>query len=116
MQGRPVKLDSAQRQSVEAAVRETCTFRNWHLHVVNVRTNHVHVVVSIGGVKPEHALTAFKANATRQMRENGCWLNEQSPWAEKGSKRHLWNERSVSRAVNYVLFGQGDELPRFDED
>ena len=45
-----------------------------------------------------------------------CWPNERSRWAEKGSKRYLWNERSVSRATNYVLFGQGDELPRFDED
>lgn len=38
---------------------------------MNVRTNHAHAVVSIGVVKPERALSAFKANATRQMREDG---------------------------------------------
>ena len=40
----------------------------------------------------------------------GTWL------AEKGSKRYLWNERSVKQAIDYVLYGQGDELPNFDED
>jgi hypothetical protein len=39
-----------------------------------------------------------------------------SPWADKGSKRKLWNERSVARAIDYVLYGQGDELPDFDDD
>ncbi len=116
LQGEPVVLDASQRRSVEAAIRETCTFRHWHLHAVNARTNHVHVVVSIGLIKPERALTAFKANATRQMREDGCWVGDQSPWAEKGSKRYLWNERSVARAIDYVLYGQGDELPDFDDD
>src|SRR5436190_23089117 len=46
--GEPVLLDESRRSSVETAVRETCLFRNWNLHVVNARTNHVHVVVSIG--------------------------------------------------------------------
>jgi len=114
--GAPVTLDASQRQSVDAAIRETCAIREWHLHAVNARTNHVHAVVSIGLIKPERALTAFKANATRQMRHNNHWRHDYSPWAEKGSKRHLWNERSVARAIDYVLYGQGDELPDFDDD
>ncbi len=81
---------------------------------LSVRTNHVHAVVAIGDKKPETALTAFKANATRQMREDGCWPGDYSPWAEKGSKRRLWNERSVANAVDYVMNGQGDDLPEFD--
>src|SRR5918998_746380 len=43
-----VTLDAHQRGLVESAVRETCSFRQWHLHAINVRTNHVHAVVSIG--------------------------------------------------------------------
>jgi REP element-mobilizing transposase RayT len=84
------------------------------LRAINVRTNHVHVVVSIGEKKPELALNAFKANATRQMRQDGCWQHERSPWVDKGSKRNLWNERSIERAIDYVINGQGDELPEFD--
>src|SRR5258706_2303636 len=114
LKAEPVVLSAAQRASVEAAVRETCAVRRWFLHAFNVRTNHVHVVVSIGGKKPELALNAFKANATRQMRQDGSWPHEHSPWADKGSKRKLWNECSIERAIDYVINGQGDELPEFD--
>ena len=112
---KPVVLDAAQRHAVEHAIRDTCGHRKWYLYAVNVRTNHIHSVVSIGTIKPEKALSAFKANATRQMREDGCYREDSSPWAEKGSKRALWNEQSIAKAIEYVLFGQGDELPDFDD-
>ena|SRR5215475_8305422 len=115
LKGEPVVLDASRRRSTEAAIRQTCALRKWLLHALNVRTNHIHSVVSIGTLKPERALTAFKANATRQMREDGCWQFEHTPWVKKGSKRSLWNERSVARAIEYVLNGQGDELPDFDD-
>ena len=67
-----VVLKAAQRNCVEAAARETCEIRHWHLHAINARTNHVHSVVSSCTKKPEIALNALKANATRKMRENGC--------------------------------------------
>lgn len=81
---------------------------------MNVRTNHVHAVVAIGSAKPDRALNDFKSYATRRMRENGCWHSNLTPWVDKGSKRHQWNERSVALAVDYVVNGQGDELPEFD--
>jgi REP element-mobilizing transposase RayT len=109
-----VVLNAAQRNCVEAAARETCEIRHWHLHAINARTNHVHSVVSSGTKKPEIALNALKANATRQMRERGCWPSLRSPWADKGSNRYLWNEESIARAVDYVISGQGDDLPEFD--
>ena len=114
LESEPLILNARQRQSIEVAIRETCRFRKWYLHAINVRSNHLHVVASIGSIRPERALTAFKANATRQMRQHGCWPYAHSPWAERGSKRYLWNERSVARAIEYVLYGQGDELPDFD--
>lgn len=80
-----------------------------------MRTNHAHVVVSIGDKKPEIALNAFKSNATRQMRQDVCWPQSYSPWADKGSKRYLWNERSIEHAVDYVINGQGGEIPDFDK-
>jgi REP element-mobilizing transposase RayT len=95
-------------------MRETCLIRNWLLRAVNVRTNHVHAVVSIGTVRPKRALNDLKSYATRKMRQEGCWLSDRSPWADKGSKRCLWNERSVELAVDYVLNRQGGDLPDFD--
>ena len=110
----PITFNAAQRQSVDAAVREVCDVRHWLLHALNVRTNHVHLVVSVGTVKPERALNAFKAYATRQLRRNGKWQKTQSPWSDKGSQRYLWNERSLALAIDYVLNGQGDDLPELD--
>ena len=84
------------------------------MHAINVRTNHVHLVVSVGEKKSGIVLNAFKANATRRMRESGYWQSTLSPWSDKGSKRYLWNEQSIARAVDYVMNGQGDDLPDFD--
>ena len=86
----------------------------WHLHALKVRTNHAHAVVSILQTKPERALNAFKAYATRQMRRDGNWKEAHSPWADKGSKRYLWNEQSLADAIDYVLNGQGEDLPELE--
>ena len=111
---KPLILGASQRKAVEAAIRETCEIRKWSLLAFNVRTNHVHSVVAASR-KSEVVLSAFKANATRQLREGGLWAHEVSPWARKGSRRNLWNERSVAQAIDYVLYGQGDDLPDFDD-
>jgi REP element-mobilizing transposase RayT len=110
----PLVMNARQRHSVKKAIRETCEHRKWCLLAINVRTNHAHTVVTADR-KASLVLNAFKANATRQLREDGLWLRESSPWADKGSKRLLWNERSVANAINYVLNGQGEDLPDFDD-
>lgn len=109
----PVLLDAAMRSKVELAIRECCDHRDWFLNAINVRTNHAHVVSAIGESKAAMALGAFKANATRELRNCNLWAFDHSPWVDKGSIRSLWNQQHISRAVNYVLFGQGDELPKF---
>ncbi|MGH9823000.1 MAG: transposase [Blastocatellia bacterium] len=95
------------------AIRETCRIRGWPLLALNVRTNHVHLVVSAVS-RPEPMLSAFKANATRKMRESKCWSHTHSPWSDGGSKRYLWTDRHIEVAVDYVVNGQGKSLPRFD--
>jgi REP element-mobilizing transposase RayT len=83
----PVKLSARQRPVVESAIRETCTIRHWQLWTVNVRTNHVHVVVT-ANKKPDAVMRALKANATRAMKEAGVWTSELSPWEFRGSKKY----------------------------
>jgi REP element-mobilizing transposase RayT len=107
----PIVLSSEQRDAVEHSIRETCTVRGWLLRAVNVRTNHVHVVVSTDASHPDRALSAFKANATRQLREDGAWLYLHSPWSSGGSKRYLWTEVGMERAIGYVINGQDGSFP-----
>lgn len=56
-----VELDAARRDAVEMSLRETCEIRGWLLRAINVRTNHVHTVVS-APCKPEPVIRTFKAN------------------------------------------------------
>ena len=48
MKGHPVLLDAERRKATDDAIREVCEHREWRLRALNVRTNHVHIVVSIG--------------------------------------------------------------------
>lgn len=111
----PVKLNDQMRKLVNAALRETCEVRGWKIYAINVRTNHAHIVVAIGNSSSKKALIAFKANSTRKMRENSVWQFEYSPWAEKGSRRYLWTDKSIENAVDYVINGQGKPLPDFND-
>ena len=101
----PVKLDPAQRLAVNTAIVETCKFRGWVLRAVNARTNHVHAVTSAACL-PDLVLNTFKGEATKQMRASALWTHQHGPWLRGGSKRYLWTEDSVDRAIEYVMNGQ----------
>ena len=105
----PVKLKSRQRKLVEAAISETCHIRRWCLWVSNVRSKHVHAVVT-ANCRPDRVMTALKANATRKMHEDNCWNSELSPWAHRGSKRYLWTEQELVNPIVYVREDQGEPL------
>jgi REP element-mobilizing transposase RayT len=61
-----VVLTSEQRPVVDQVIVEHCRIRNWFLHARNVRTNHVHVVVS-AMVDPKVVREQFKAWASRRL-------------------------------------------------
>src|SRR2546423_1415464 len=82
LKGEPVTLNAKRRSSVEMAIRETCLIRKWLLQALSVRTNHVHVVVTLGPKSPNIALNALKANATRQMKQDHNWDHKYSPWVD----------------------------------
>jgi len=98
----PVSLTSEQRDSVVRAICDACVLRKWRLYAVSARTNHVHAVVSSES-RPALILNTFKANATRQMRQDGRWRELQTPWSDGGSKRYIWSDPSLKRAIEYVL-------------
>ena len=110
----PVNLDAKMRKSVEIAIIDTCNKRSWDRYAFNIRTNHVHIVLRAAQTSASRVLHALKANATRQMRQDDRWAGEHSPWSDRGSKRKLWSKGAVDAAIDYVLYGQGDELPDFD--
>lgn len=113
LKAEPFFLGAAEREVVDAAVREVCIVRGYELHALNVRTEHGHVVVGNGG-SPERIMNSFKAYATKALRSAGLIGLDYKPWSRHGSTRYLWTEEHVQRAVDYVINGQGGELPEFD--
>ena len=101
-------LDDEQRDLVEKTIKDHCRIRKWHLHAVNCRTNHVHVVVSAHR-DPEDIRDQFKAWCTRKLKELQRRRHEsvrENWWTERGSQRYLGDEVSLEAAIRYVQDAQ----------
>ena len=99
-------LNKSQRIVVDISIRETCKIRNFELLAVNVRTNHLHAVIPAAS-KPETIINDLKRYATRKLRQNYMVLKDDRVWSRGGSRRYLWKQRHVDKAIDYVLYGQG---------
>lgn len=104
------RISNEMRTSIELAIVEVCARRDWPLLALNVRIQHVHVVVALIDADPGRAITAFKAFSTRRMREDRVIGETEKVWARGGSKRYLRDEDSVKAAVDYVCNRQGGRL------
>jgi REP element-mobilizing transposase RayT len=98
------QLSEQHRKIVENTIRKHCEIRKWHLHAVNARSNHVHVVVTAPGYKPKTVRDQFKAWCTRNLKEV---VNERTQfWTEGGSCRSINTEADLEVAIAYVLEAQ----------
>jgi REP element-mobilizing transposase RayT len=98
----PVELTDEARRCVDSSLREVCRVRAWELHALNVRTTHVHFVVTSSRTA-EQAMTTCKAYATRGLRRDGLFGPEANVWSRHGSTRHLLSVAAVESAIDYVL-------------
>ncbi|MEO8540382.1 MAG: hypothetical protein ABI577_11630 [bacterium] len=105
MAGETLTLSTMQRVCAEAAIKELGARRHWNLWALNVRTNHVHVVVSAEEA-PEIVMQGMKAWVTRALRESGLAGEAERIWTRHGSTRWLNTDASLAAAVDYVLFQQ----------
>ena len=113
MKHEPFLLGAKERKIVKTAIEEVCRIRGYGLFAINVRTNHAHLVVS-NSAKPERMMDSFKAYSTKALRAAGLVDTDAKLWSRHGSTRYLWTEDHIATAVDYVLNGQGIDLPVFD--
>lgn len=109
MCGDAVVLTTGQRAIVDRGVRSRCEERGWGVLAANVRTNHVHVVVS-ASAPAEVVMGNLKAAATQSLTGLGEFARGAKVWSRGGSTRYLWTERDIEGAWEYVVNGQ-DEKP-----
>lgn len=105
-------LDARQRQLVQSTIADHCRIRNWTLHAVNCRSNHLHVVLT-ADVHPDQVREQLKAWCTRKLKELEQSRNtnpthqrgrsaRQHWWAERGSKRYINSTEGLEAAIIYV--------------
>jgi len=104
------ELDERAREVVRKAIVDHCAHRGWVVLAINVRTNHVHVVVVAPEHRPEVVMGQLKAWATRRLREAELRTAGERVWAREGSTRYLYDDVAVAAAVDYVVNRQGEEL------
>jgi hypothetical protein len=99
-------LTYLQRSIVDAAVVAECAAQEWILHQRNVRTNHVHVVVSaaMDGEKVRSRLKAIASDAlsTDAGLPMGGKNGRRRWWTEKGNVVPVETERSLEEIGTYV--------------
>ncbi len=93
MKNNPSELGAQRRKAVEEGIKETCNIRSWTLRAINVRTNHVHTVVT-ADKKPELVLNAFKANATSKMIAASVWQSGVKPWSRHAA-HDIYGQKKV---------------------
>ena len=104
-----ITFDSIQRDIIEQTIREHCRIRGWELLALNVRPQHVHLVLR-GATTPETMMDQFKAWCSRRL-SDAAGLAEQVAkdagrrrwFTEHGSTKWINDERYLNEAIDYVL-------------
>ena len=102
---KPVILTELQRLKVEDVCRQHAQIRNWMLHAVSARSNHVHLAVTADKA-PELVRDQFKANATRVLRQAPEAITNDKVWTRGGDCEVIEGEDNLARVVEYILEAQ----------
>ena len=105
----PVLLNKGHRAIVAESVRDVCRVRGWSLLALNVRSNHVHAVVT-APVPPERVMQALESNSTRELRASQLADAGSRLWSRHGSTKYLWKPQQVEEACRYVAESQGEDI------
>ncbi len=104
-----ITLDAPCRKMVHHTIEDVCKHRNWAIHQLNVRSNHVHIVLS--ATQPvEQVIRSLKSWSARRLKEAGLLPSVDKAWARHGSTRYLWKSEEVDAACQYVREEQGDDI------
>jgi REP element-mobilizing transposase RayT len=107
MIGEPVVLTPEQRQLLDAVIVRHCEIRGWKLHARNVRTNHVHIVVSADRDGKE-VRAQLKAWCARRLSESAGLSTSQTKngpcrwFTERGDVEWINDDDHLQAAIRYV--------------
>jgi len=109
-----VVLTGEQRNLVDQTIRDHCRLRGWTLYALNVRTNHVHLVVGAHH-DPDEMMNQFKAWCSRKLSDLAGLTTAVARkagrrrwWTEGGGTKVIHDEENLRNAIEYVLEKQGE--------
>ena len=92
-------LDSDHRMVVFSAIERHCEHRGWKLWVGNLRTNHVHVVVTSVGYSGDKVRDQLKANCTGDLRKRYKIFVDRPLWTTKGDWKCINTTEDLNEAI-----------------
>ncbi len=104
-----ITLDLEQRRIVTETITAHCAVRQWLLHAVNCRSNHVHVVVTANACAIEIPREQFKAWSTRKLKEGQRHQGvadaalRKTWWTQRGWDVYIDDEDHLQEVIAYVL-------------
>ncbi len=108
----PVQLTDPQRRIVEQTIRTHCRVRGWSPYAVNVRSNHVHVVLRTDReawdvMKQLKSWCSRRLSDAERLDDVVARRAGRRRWFTEGGKcKTIENEQYLENAVQYVLHGQ----------
>ncbi|MCX7121531.1 MAG: transposase [Gammaproteobacteria bacterium] len=105
----PFMLNTEQRINVMQTVISVCNYCEWRLFAVNVRTNHIHIVVQSQNT-PEYVMNKIKAYASRHLNILNPENKERSYWARHGSTIPVLSRDYFYFLMDYVVNQQGSKI------
>jgi REP element-mobilizing transposase RayT len=98
----PVILDPPMRGIADEAIRQACHEFRWTIRALEVRSNHVHIVVTANDAGPGKVMGVLKVRATQALNAVEAGRQRDRWWTKDGSKRVLNSPASVAVAIRYV--------------
>lgn len=98
----PMTLSPEMRQCVERAIREYAAEKQWTVLALNVRYNHVHLVIRAVNFTPEQVMKGVKTRATTNLKVMQFADRERKIWSHHGSTKYVFDEDYLQNAVRYT--------------
>jgi len=92
-------LSHPQGDICDQVIRDHCRRREWDLLALNVRTNHIHLVID-ASVSGWEAMRQLKSWCTRKLKETD--EHRVRWWTRSGWVRYLEEEESLRNAIRYT--------------
>ena len=96
----PVLLGDAMRKVVAETIHAAALHHCWSIHALNVRSNHVHIVISAPDQDAGYVMRILKGRSSLAL--SAIEPRRRMWWTRQGSKKRVYSDASLEAAVRYV--------------